>query len=213
VIESLGTLPEPPHPLVAALAASLPAGARVLVLGLGSGRHLPVLRAAGLLVDAVEADPARASAALRRCAGEPGVRIARAAYRGPLPFATGFEGALATHALLHGQPAEVGAALNAVANRLRPGARFYFTLGSSEDPRYGRGAQLGPLTWAAGDGPEAGVAHSYFDPAAARALLAAWHVESLELQRAAQTAGRWAHAPAEAEELLHWFVRARRAEF
>jgi hypothetical protein len=198
---------------VTALAASLPAGARVLVLGLGSGRHLPALRAAGLLVDAVESDPERAAAGVQRWAGEAGIRIARARYGGPLPFASSFDGALSTHALLHGQAGEVAAALGAVSNRLRPGAPFNFTLGSNEDPRCGRGTQLGPATWAAVDGTEAGVAHTYFDRVAARALLAGWEIESLEVRPAAQTAGRWGHTPAETEELIHWFVRARRATF
>jgi SAM-dependent methyltransferase len=183
----------------------------VLLLGLGNGRHLPPLLAAGHAVDVVEADPARAVEGATRWAGEPRVRIARARYGGPLPFAFGFDGALATHALLHGRPADVAAALSAVGARLRPGAPFAFTLGSSRDPRCGRGTPLAPGSWAPEDGPEAGVAHAYFDEERARALLGGWQLESLEEGSAAETAGGWAHTPREAAALVHWFVRARRA--
>jgi hypothetical protein len=187
-------------------------GARVLLLGIGSGRHVPVLRAAGLRVEVIEADPARAAEAAARWAGTPGVRIARARYRGgPLPFAFGFEGALATHALLHGTPGEIAAALAAVGNRLSAGAPFHFTLGSTRDPRCGRGTQLGPATWAPQSGDEAGVPHTYLDEPAARALLAGWEIDELTEGDAAQTAGRWAHADEAGGPSVHWFVRARRA--
>jgi hypothetical protein len=203
-----GTLPESKHPLTADLIATVTAGSRVLLLGIGSGRHLPPLLAAGLKVDVIEEDPARAAAAATRWAGTAGVRVARARYAGgPVPFAFGFDGALATHALLHGSPAAVAAALAAVGNRLRAGAPFNFTLGSTRDPRFGRGRRVDDSTWEAVDGDEAGVPHAYFDAASAAALLSAWEVVGLE-ERAA-SAGVWAHAAGSAG-FVHWFVRVRR---
>jgi hypothetical protein len=204
-----GTLPEPPHPLALDVTGAIPPGGRVLVVGIGSGRNLPPLLAAGLHVDAVEADAARAADAAARWSGK-GVRVARARYgSGPIPFASGFDGALATHALLHGDPASIGAALAAVRDRLKPGAPFYFTLGSTRDPRFGAGTRIDAATWAPNDGDEAGVPHAYFDEPAARALLRGWTLDSLEERDAAATAGAWAHPGGHAG--AHWFVRARRA--
>jgi len=205
-----GTLPESPHPLTSALIAAVVPGSRVLLIGIGSGRHLAALAAAGLAVDAVEAAAGRAAAATTRWAATPRLRIAQARYAdGPASFPTGFDGALATHALLHGRCADIAATLAAVHARLRAGAPFHFTLGSQRDPRFGRGTRLAEATWASDDGDEAGVAHTYFDERGARSLLATWEILGLEERDASATAGAWAHASG-AGGLVHWFVRARR---
>lgn len=212
MIEGNGTLPESPHPLTAALIAALAPGSRVLLLGIGNGRHLPALLAGGLKVDALEANPARAAEAARRWARTPGLRITQARYGGgALPFAADFDAALATHALLHGTVADVATALAAARERLRAGAPFHFTLGSTRDPRFGRGTRIDAATWAPADGDEAGVAHAYFDETGARALLAGWDVEALDESQAARTAGAWAH-PSGSAGFVHWFVRARRPQ-
>jgi hypothetical protein len=206
-------LAEPtPHPLASELAARLAPASnpRALLLGIGSGRNLAPLLGAGCRVDAIEDDPERARAATERLAAMGAVRIARARYTGPYPFAGPYAGALSTHALLHGLPANVAAALGAVQNRLAAGAPFFFTLGSRRDPRYGRGHNPGPGTFVVETGSEAGVAHCYFDEAGVRALVAGLTLEGLEERSAADTAGAWAHEPAESAAIVHWFVRARR---
>jgi SAM-dependent methyltransferase len=185
---------------------------RVLVLGIGSGRNVPALVAAGGRVDAIEDDPERARAALVRHAASGAVRVARSRYAGPYPFAGTYAGALSTHALLHGIPADVAAALASVRDRLAAGAPFFFTLGSKRDPRFGAGRSAGPDTYASETGSEAGVAHCYFDEPGVRALLAGLTLEALEERDAATSAGTWAHEPHEAATLVHWFVRTRRAE-
>lgn len=210
MLHGQGTLPESPHPLTAALVAAVAPGARILLLGIGNARHLRALLEAEHSVDVVEEDTARAAEAAMRWADRPSVRIARARYTGPLPFATRYDGALSTHALLHGSPAAVAASLAAVGNRLRAGAPFHFTLGSKRDPRFGRGTRIDDDTWAPQDGSEAGVAHVYFDEAGVRRLLAGWNVAAFEERSASQTAGRWAHGDAEVASMVHWFVRARR---
>jgi hypothetical protein len=181
-----------------------------LLLGIGSGRNVPALLAGGARLDVVEEDAERARAAAVRFAGEPRVRIARARYAGPLPFSGGFGGALSTHALLHGTPRAIAAAIAAVRNRLSPGGPFYATLGTKTDPRYGSGTQLERDVFAPLDGSEAGVAHAYFDDAGARALFAGFRIVSLVETCAAESAGRWAHTDDEAARLVHWFVRAIR---
>ncbi len=181
------TLPGPPHPLARALVGALSAPARVLIVGAGSGRHVPVLRDAGFTVETIEVDDLRAMTT-------PGA----------------IDGALSTHALLHGRPAEITAALACVRDLLRPGAPFYFTLGSTADPRFGHGTRIDDATWAPNEGSETGVPHAYFDERGASEFLVNWEIESLESRSAAETAGRWAHTDAEAATLIHWFVRARK---
>jgi hypothetical protein len=203
--------PEPTaHPLALELAAAL-AGAvapRALLLGVGNGRNVPPLLAAGALVDAIEDDPAHSHTAATRFAAESAVRIARASYAGPYPFTGPFDGALSTHALLHGTPQSVSAALAAVRNRLVPNAPFFFTLGSKRDPRFGKGRRIADDTYAAESGSETGVAHGYFDEPAIRGLLVGYALLAIEERTAA--AGSWAHSPDEAAAIVHWFVRARR---
>ncbi|MFY9781607.1 MAG: methyltransferase domain-containing protein [Candidatus Baltobacteraceae bacterium] len=190
--------------------AARPEPARVLIVGIGSGRNVPPLAAGGAFVDAVEEDAERAVAAARRFAATPRVRIVRTHYTGPYPFASSYDAALATHALLHGTRASVAAALAAVRNGLRPGALLFLTLGSSADPRCGTGRCIEPGVWAALDGPEAGVPHLYLAEAEARELLAAFEIRSLREAGAAESAGRWAHTEDEAARLVHWFIEARK---
>lgn len=204
--------PEPtPHPLALELAAAL-AGAvapRALLLGVGNGRNVLPLLAAGACVDAVEDDPARARAAVTRFADDARVRIAHAAYAGRYPFTGPCDGALSTHALLHGAPQSVAAALASVRIHLAPNAPFFFTLGSKCDPRFGRGRRLGDDTYAPESGSEARVPHCYFDEPGARALLRGFVLDRIEENAAA---GSWAHAAAEAATIVHWFIRARRQD-
>jgi len=190
-----------------------PRAARVLLVGVGSGRNVVPLLAAGLRVDAVECDPARARAAEARFAAQPRVCVVQASYAGPLPFpGVMHAAALSTHALLHGTPAGVAASLRAVADRLSAGAPFYATLGSQNDPRFGAGQRIGEETFAPLAGPERGAAHTYVSAAGARRLFATdFVVESLAEVSAGEHVGRWAHDEADAATIVHWFVRARKA--
>jgi len=202
-----------PHPLARRIAEALAAHGRptrVLLLGIGNGRNLPVLLAAGARIDALEEDPERLRAAAARFAAEPRLRLVRGRYEEAIPLGGGFDAALSTHALLHGTPEAVARAVAAVRNRLAPGAPFFATLGSTADPRYGAGERVAPGTFAAVAGPERGVPHAFFDENSARALFAGFDLRALERTDAHESAGRWAHSEAEAASIIHWFVSAYR---
>jgi hypothetical protein len=201
-----------PHPFALELAPLLAAepSARVLLVGIGNGRNLPPFIAAGLRVDAVESDAVRARDAAVRFAAESSVRITRAGYAGPYPFAGGFAGALCTSALLHGTPVEVARTLAAIRARLRPGAPLFATFGSTRDPRFGRGTRVDAATYAPDDGAESGVPHAFFDAERLRSILDGFALDSAYEGSAADTAGRWAHEPEDAAALIHWFVKAQR---
>jgi hypothetical protein len=183
--------------------------ARLLLLGVGNGRNVPPFTECGVRVDAVEEDPGRASRASVAFAADPRVRISRAPYAGPYPFAGPFAGALSTSALLHGAPASLASVLAAVRGRLAPGAPLFATFGSTRDERFERGLRLDAATFAPLDGDEAGVPHAFFDESRLRALLADFQDVEIEERSAAETVGRWAHSAAAAATMVHWFVRAR----
>jgi SAM-dependent methyltransferase len=199
-------VPPVAHPLAMLLAQSHP-HARVLLLGVGSGRNIPVLLAANALVEALDDVPERVIEIASRYGRD--VRVACGSYTGPFPFATGFAAALSTNALLHGCESEIAAAVGAVRAALAAGGLFYATLGSTRDPRCGMGRRIAERTYVATDGSEAGVTHTYFDAAGARRLFGAFDIEELAETAASETAGRWAHTAEEARSLVHWFVRAR----
>jgi hypothetical protein len=200
-----------PHPLAVELAEALAGTSdarRVLVVGVGSGRNVQPLLQAGLWVDILEPDPERARAATIRFASERRVRVVRGRLGGPIPLGFGFDGALSTHALLHGTPRDVAAAALAVALRLRADGRFFATLGCTGDPRFGVGTRIDRSTFAPEDGREAGIAHAYFREDEIARTLAPFEIERVERVEAGTVVGSWAHD--EGERIVHWFVRARR---
>jgi len=199
------------HPLALEFAQRIAAersGARVLLLGAGSGRNVAPLRAAALDVTIVEDDARRARDAGERFAADPRVAVIHAAYAEPAAPGGAFSGVLSTHALLHGCAADIVGAIRAIRERLVPGGLFFTTLGSVADPRYGAGRRIAARTFAPRSGPEAGVPHTFFHDAGVRTLLGGFVIESLAETSAAESAGRWAHSAHEAASIVHWFVRA-----
>ena len=203
-----GARPAPSaHPLAHDLAARLHAPGRVLVVGYGSGRNLSPLLDAELAIDVIESDVTRAAAATQRYGETPEIRIATAfgASSGP-----DCDGALSTHALLHGDAATIGTSIASIAARLRDGAPFYTTLGSTRDPRFGRGKRIDAATFAPDTGSETGVPHVYLSERDVREMLRDFTIESLDEVDAGEHVGAWAHEAGDAATIVHWFVRARR---
>jgi hypothetical protein len=163
--------------------------ARVIDFGSGSGRNTAALESAGFTVLAVT---------------DPQVETFSAETR--------FDGAISTHALLHGTPARVRAMLRAIAGVLRTGAPLYATFASKADSRYGKGTHVDEDTYAPDEGDERGVAHVYFDERGLRGMLdREFIVESLREHGVDDVAGRWAHAE-KPQGSVHWFAHARRRE-
>jgi cyclopropane fatty-acyl-phospholipid synthase-like methyltransferase len=174
-----------PHPLAVRLIAELTIpDARVLEIGTGSGRNQRALIAAGARVTAIEA----------------GCRVAPAS----------FDAALSTHALLHGTPATLEAALQQVHAALRPGASLYATFGSKRDARYGAGRRIAAHVFAPEDGDEIGVAHAYWDEPELRVLLEPFELIELIETQVDEIAGSWAHKKKPLAQAYHWMVIARR---
>ncbi len=174
--------------MAVALASSLPQGAHILEVGAGSGRNTRVLRAAGMVVTSIENF------------GNPPATLSRHA----------FDGALSTHALLHGTPSEIADVLEQIAAALKSGGLLFTTFGARKDARFGKDERLGPNTFVATTGDESGIAHSYFDGDEVRELLARFKIESLREVEVDQIVGRWAHAKNPLRNAVHWFATATR---
>jgi hypothetical protein len=177
------------HPLAISLIARLRAvpHVRILEIGSGSGRNTEALKAAGFEVEAL-ADGAQIPA--------------RGQY---------YDGALSTHALLHGTPGTVAATLDAIARSLKHGAPLHATFASTHDARFGKGLRISKHVFAAEDGDEANVPHVYFTDEELRSLLEPlFSVESIQETAADDIIGQWAHAKP-LKGVIHWFVRVKRA--
>ena len=159
-------------------------GAQVLEIGAGSGRNQRALLEAGAHVTAIEA----------------GQNVAPEA----------FDAALSTHALLHGTPATLEAALRQIHAALRPGASLYATFGSKRDARYGQGRRIAAHVFAPEHGDETGVAHTYWDEAELRVLLEPFDALDLTEMQVDEIAGAWAHEKSPLAQAFHWMVVARR---
>jgi hypothetical protein len=167
-------------------------GARVLDFAAGSGRNSAALRRAGFTV--VEIDDCRAAEA------------------SPLPQTLGsFDAAISTHGLLHGTAASIGTLVGDIAGRLDAAGLLYATFGSQRDARFRAGDRIDDLTYAPSDGDERGVAHTYFEGAALRAVLEPFFaVESLAEHDADGSAGAWAHSQQPLHGAVHWFAIAHK---
>lgn len=175
------------HPLAIALIERLRVypRARVLELGSGSGRNTAALEAAGFDVCSI-----------------PDAKLPS------FSVPAGFDGAIATHAMLHGTPATVAGMVAATARALKSGGPFYATFASVQDARFGTGTKIDEQTFAPVDGDERGVAHVYFDEARLRVLLERhFTVESLRECSVDDVVGRWAHSQ-KPHGSVHWFVHA-----
>ena len=187
----------PAHPLAGELIEALccRGGGRVLDFGSGIGRNTAALRDAGF--DVLSIDDAAAV----------GTDALAAIDIGGTPF----DGALSTHALLHGTPHSVRKRVGALACVLSGGAYFFATFASTRDARYGGGEEVAEATFAPLDGDERGVAHVYFDELRLRAIVEPhFRVTSLDERAADAIAGTWAHSASPLRGAVHWILYAVR---
>ena len=177
-----------PHPLARSLLEQIEPGSAILEIGAGSGRNLAALIATMKVIAIDDSD----------------VSYDR------LPFGDqSFDAVLSTHALLHGTPAEIEATLHEIRRVARPRALIFATFASQRDARFGKGARIGPHSFAPTHGDEAGVTHSYFIERELRALLRDFTIERLEEVDVDRIAGAWAHRQTPLRDAVHWFATLR----
>lgn len=120
---------EQAEPEVMAFAETLPAGARVLDLGAGVGRHALALARRGFAVAALDAAP-EGIAEINRIAAAEGLTVdARIGMMTELPFADGaFDHVLSWNVIYHGDEEVLRAAIAEIARVLTPGGTFLGTM-------------------------------------------------------------------------------------
>jgi SAM-dependent methyltransferase len=112
-----------------AFAETLPAGARVLDLGAGVGRHALALARKGFAVAALDAAP-EGIAEITRIAGAEGLPVdARTGRMTDLPFADGaFDHVLSWNVIYHGDEKVLRATIAEIVRVLKPGGTFLGTM-------------------------------------------------------------------------------------
>lgn len=186
---------EQPEPEVMAFADTLPAGARVLDLGAGVGRHALALARRGFAVAALDAAP-EGIAEINRIAAAEGLTVdARIGMMTELPFADGaFDHVLSWNVIYHGDEEVLRAAVAEIARVLKPGGTFLGTMLSARripvELAKAPGREISRNTWVF-EGPGDKVHPHYF--CTGRDLLelfSAFEVFRLE-DREHETPGSW----------------------
>jgi hypothetical protein len=192
-LEKLRDAEQGSHPLAGRLAARLAASGihgPILEVAKGSGRNTRALEALGFEV--VSLDDAAPYTQLPSRKG-------------------GYAAAISTHAYLHGNFAKIRAGIAELRRVLAPGAPVALVFGSIHDERFGFGTRVDDMTFAPGDGPEAGVPHAFLDSDAVEQALSGFTIEALDEVDVDDIVGRWAHGDDEITGRKHWFVLAHKA--
>jgi SAM-dependent methyltransferase len=206
-----------PEPLAVELAEALPPRARVLDLGCGAGRHLPLMVWRGLVTVGVDVAPNGLARSRERLESlDLTAHLVRGDFRRPLPFPDrAFDAVLTVKTVNHGMPEDGARAFHEAGRVLRPGGRLVAIVISDRDARFGDGEEIAERTFVHRSPPEAGVPHHYFTEAELRRLLAGFSFVDLSLTEryvspAEPIFGRYRFRPGVAPWLRHWHIRAVR---
>ena len=186
---------ERPEAEVMEFARALPAGASVLDLGAGVGRHALALARQGFAVAALDAAP-EGIAEINRIAAAEGLAIdARVGLMTELPFAdASFDHVLSWNVIYHGDETVLRASIAEIARVLKPGGTFLGTMLSARrvpvEQAKAPGREISRNTWVF-EGPGDKIHPHYFcNGRDLLELFSAFEVCRLE-DREHETPGSW----------------------
>jgi tellurite methyltransferase len=186
---------EQPEDEVLAHAATLPAGARILDLGAGVGRHALALARRGFAVSALDAAP-EGIAEISRIAAAEGLALAAEVGRmTELPYADGaFDHVLSWNVIYHGDETVLRASIAEIARVLRPGGTFLGTMLSARrvpvELSRAPGREISHNTWVFEGTGDKIHPHYFCNGRDLLGLFAAFEVMRLE-DREHETPGSW----------------------
>lgn len=186
---------ERPEAEVMEFALTLPAGARVLDLGAGVGRHTLALSRQGFAVAALDAAP-EGIAEIDRIAGVEGLTIdTRIGLMTDLPFDDGaFDHVLSWNVIYHGDEAVLRASIAEIVRVLKPGGTFLGTMLSNRrvpvELAKMPGREISRNTWVFDGTGDKMHPHYYCNGRDLLDLFAAFEVCRLE-DREHETPGSW----------------------
>ncbi|MEN6410935.1 MAG: class I SAM-dependent methyltransferase [Anaerolineaceae bacterium] len=153
-----------PHERVVEAAETLPAGARILDLGCGAGRHLAYLAKQGFNVVGTDIAPRGLSYSRQKleALGAP-VCLTRSDMTA-IPHADGvFDAVISIHVIFHNPLAGMRRTIAEIYRVLKPGGMAWITLQSKRSYRYGKGELLEPDTYLPDLGEDRDIPHHFSD--------------------------------------------------
>ena len=153
---------------------------RVLDLGCGAGRHVVYLAREGLNVCGTDISP-RGLEYTRAWLEQEGLHAdLQLSDMTVIPYPDEyFDGIISTNVIHHNTLDNIRRCVAEMHRVLVPGGRALLIVQSKRGYRYGKGQQLEPDTFVHDSGPEAGIAHHFFDEAGLRDLFADFHILAL----------------------------------
>lgn len=182
---------------------------RVYDLGCGAGRHMAYLQLEGFITCGSDVAPTGLDVC-RRYLREAGLaaRVVRADMTA-CPFASEtFDAAVSTNVLNHNPRPLLDQTIADLWRVLRPGGEVYLTVLSTRDWRCGSGAEVAPDTWVLGEGPEAGILHTFFSEGTVREWLSAFEITELRRGQGHSTSSQDGEGQSQLKDF--WAVWARR---
>jgi SAM-dependent methyltransferase len=194
---------EDPYEDVVTLADSgyLTAGALILDLGCGAGRHLKFLESRGYKVVGMDLAPNGLHAAKEKLLeGKLAAMLDQADMSLPFPYATGcFDCVISIHVIFHNPKKKIKATLAEMGRVLKPGGFLLVTFNSAFSSRCGKGIKIEDGTWLPDIGVDRGIPHHFSSLKDVADLMDGFKVTGLRLEESIK----------EGAVSSHWVVTAQ----
>jgi SAM-dependent methyltransferase len=169
-----------PHERVVEVVEYLPAGARILDLGCGAGRHLAYLAKQGFNVVGTDIARRGLSYSRQKLEALDAPVCLTCSDMTAIPHADEvFDAVISIHVIFHNPMAGLRRSIAEIYRVLKPGGMALITFQSTRSYRYGKGELLEPNTYLPDLGEDRGIPHHYSDLEELGRELRAFHVQKV----------------------------------